>query len=137
MFQFKLKTFLALISILAIVFAVYPRIRRHAEWREAHAGVTNWAAALQREKGKTESFCYTKATVGLAGAKTGQVAHFAVYTTEPTKSVSPDGRLGWVVNGDDLPDPNRFFVVPPGKWVDTIDAVIENWDRFKSDVIMR
>lgn len=27
------------------------------------------------------------------------------------------------------PDPKRFYVVPPGKWVDTIDDVIYEWDK--------
>lgn len=28
------------------------------------------------------------------------------------------------------PDPTRFFVVPPGKWVNTVDEVLEIWDQY-------
>lgn len=28
------------------------------------------------------------------------------------------------------PDATRFFVVPPGKWVNTVDEILETWDHY-------
>ena len=28
------------------------------------------------------------------------------------------------------PDSSRFFVVPPGVWVDTVDEILKTWDQY-------
>jgi hypothetical protein len=28
------------------------------------------------------------------------------------------------------PDPTRFFVMPPGKWVNAVDEVLQVWDHY-------
>ncbi len=57
-------------------------------------------------------------------APNGQL--LAVYTTEHEYNDETD----LIEPTNFAPDQTRFFVLPPGKWVNTVDEVLETWDYY-------
>lgn len=94
--------------------------------------MTRWSSRLERIPFKDETF--VKMNIELPSGTT--VSYF-VSTTEPVREIDSAGNESWNSTEESTraPDPNRYFVVPPGKWVDTIDDVILTWDNHRADAI--
>lgn len=118
--QFKLRTLFVIIGVVAVGFAAYPRIRTFMQWYEVRQNVARWAGSLTRSPSKPESYV-------LPGPKGSGLS---VMTVEPVVTRDAKGFVeSAIIEGNATPDPKRFFVIPPGKWVDDIDQVIEAWDQ--------
>ncbi|MFO0943277.1 MAG: hypothetical protein U0930_21290 [Pirellulales bacterium] len=75
-----------------------------------------WSKNVKRTPNKCESFAVLAAngqwlTASTAFQEVGEVFEDARY----------DGAM---------PDPKRFFVIAPGKWVDTVDQILDTWDEY-------
>lgn len=122
--QFKLRTLFVFVAMVAVGFAAYPRIRKFMQWYEVRQNVARWAGTLTRSPSKPESYV-------LPGPKGSGLA---VMTVEPILTRDANGfSESAIIEGNATPDPKRFFVIPPGKWVDDIDQVIEAWDQCLSE----
>ncbi len=129
--RFGLKTVLILVAFVGVGIVNYPKIHRHFKWRNTRNELMSWSSNLSREDGNIESYWHidlrfvdSNSGVDLVGSS------FAVLTGKPEKTIGADGRVDWGIHVDSKPDPKRFFVIPPGKWVNSIDDVIETWDNF-------
>ena len=106
-----------------MALAAYPRIRRFVQWYETRKIVSRWAETLERKPDKPESFSMQNASGSF----------LAVMTVEPAITRDEKGFIEKATIGaHSISDPKRFFVIPPGKWVDDIDQVIEEWDKYRS-----
>ena len=118
--QFKLRTLFVIVAMVAVAFAVYPRIRKFVQWYEVRRNVARWSGTLTRSPSKPESYV-------LPGPNGCQLS---VMTVEPVITRDSKGFVeSAIIEGNATPDPKRFFVIPPGKWVDDIDQMIEAWDQ--------
>lgn len=131
--RFKLRTVLIFVAIIAICFAAYPRLRWHLQWGDARVEVENWAKSLKRGPEGVEEYTHFDVSFDPALANPLSGISYSVLTAEPEMVRLPDGNIDWNIRAGTVPDPTRFFVIPPGKWVDDVDGVIEAWDRFQSD----
>ena len=132
MTRFNLKRLLTAVALIAVVLAVYPRVSRYVRWHDTRNKLEAWKSKLNRQDGKFE--CYQHMNLNLLPSNTGPgvAGHsFMVSTAEPDKRKNPDGSFGWVFDSEVTIDPTRFYVIPPGKWVDSIDGVIETWDNYR------
>lgn len=132
--RYRIRTLLAVIALIAVGLAVYPRVRRHLQWRSARIAVEKWASQLKRDpNGAVESYIHLNLSFDPANTSPLSGTSYCVLTSEPDMERMPDGTLDWNIHAGTKPDPKRFFVIPPGKWVDDVDGVIETWDRFQKD----
>ncbi len=79
--------------------------------------LTDWSSRLKRTPFKDETF--VKMNIDLPN---GTTLSYFVSTTEPLREVDGAGKRDMALHRRNmsLTDPKRYFVVPPGKWVDTI-----------------
>lgn len=100
-----------------------------SRWRGVRDELRTWAKSVDRSDGKIEQYTrtntYFEPDEGFAGTH-----NFAVLTGEVVKINHTNGTIGWTTMPGLPEDPSRFFVVPPGVWVDDIDDVIIVWDRY-------
>lgn len=114
--RFSLRTALIGVFIAAILFAFGPRIYRCVKYIGHYQRLTTLAASWTREPNKCEGYTFRAANGTWLSVSTAE------------QEVSKDFSTA-TYNGA-MPDPNRFFVVPPGKWVDSIDEVLATWDNY-------
>ncbi|QDV62602.1 hypothetical protein [Crateriforma conspicua] len=88
----------------------------------------NWANSIDRTDGKIELYTRMNTHFDPEEGFTG-THNFTVLTGEPVKIKHTDGTTGWTTRPGLPEDPSRFFVVPPGIWVDDIDDVVTVWDH--------
>jgi hypothetical protein len=121
--RFKLRTLFIVVALVAMALAAYPRIRRFVQWYETRKIVSRWAETLERKPDKAESFTMNSPIGG----------RLAEMTVEATITRDEKGFIERTTIGAySISDPKRFFVIPPGKWVDDIDQVIEEWDKYRA-----
>ena len=133
--RFGIKAVFIAITLVAITITSYPKIRRHIKWNNARGELLEWSSNLKRRPGDTEVYWYLD--LNLAGLNTGinvGGSNFAALTGEPKMTVGTDKKFKWTIDSSVEPDPTRLFVIPPGKWVDTIDDVILEWDAYTRSV---
>ena len=129
--RFNLRHLLFAAALLAMVFAVYPRVSRYVRWYETRKALVQWESKLTRKTGKFECYNSIKLDARISPAATNLTrTAFIVSTSKPKKTVNADGSVDWDYDSNVTIDPERFFVIPPEKWVDSIDAVIEAWDNY-------
>ena len=131
--RYNIRTLLIIIAVIAICLAAHPRVRRHLQWRSARVAVQKWAENLKRAPQGVEQYTHLNLSFDSSLANPLKGISYSVLTAEPEMAVLPDGTVEWTTHAGTVPDPSRFFVIPPGKWVDDIDGVIEAWDRFQAD----
>lgn len=100
----------------AIAFWCGPMIYRRARFAEHYERLAISAAGWERTPGLAEGYEF-QASNGV---------WLSVWTCEHSFA----DKYSLAVCDDATPDSSRFFVVPPGKWVDTIDDVITTWDEY-------
>lgn len=130
--RFRLRTLLLLFAFVAVLLALVPQYLRYHRWRGTKQQLVEWSARLERKPFKNETF--VKMTLDLPS---GSSISYFVSTTQPLREVDSNGVESWTTTEETsrTPDPNRYFVVPPGKWVETIDDVILAWDNHRSSAI--
>jgi len=130
--RFRLRTLLIALAFFAVLLVMVPQYMRHRRWQATKQQLIEWSARLGRKPFKDETF--VKMTSDLPNGLT--VSYF-VSTTEHLREVDSTGTETWTTTAETsrTPDPKRYFVVPPGTWVDTIDDVILTWDNHRSSAI--
>lgn len=132
--RFSIKTLLIGGAIVALVIYAYPKVQRYARWNDMRNKLVAWSAKLDRESETVESYCHVDLRfVPSRSSSVHAGRSYSVLTGEPRKTVNEDGQMNWVIESETRPDPYRFFVIPPGKWVNDIDEVIEAWDRYSEN----
>lgn len=114
--RFSIKTALAFTAITAIAFCVGPRLYRRTKYINHYRHLTEQAAKWKRQPHHAEGYTY----------QAGNGVWLMVSTAE--HEVADDYSTATYTGS--TPDPKRFFVVPPGKWVDSIDDVFATWDNY-------
>lgn len=131
--RYALRSLLLFAAIIAIALAAYPRIRRYIQWRNARISLKEWASNLKRDSDGVEEYMYLSVSFDPSRKDPLGGVSYSVMTAEPEMGTAPDGTVTWTTHAGTVPDLSRFFVIPPGKWVDNIEEVIETWDRYQSD----
>jgi hypothetical protein len=98
-----------------------------SRWRGVRDELHNWARSVDRTDGKIELYARTNTRFDPEEGFT-DTHNFSVWTGEAVKINHTDGTASWTTMPGLPEDPSRFFVVPPGIWVDDIDNVIAVWD---------
>lgn len=114
--RYSLRTLLLGISAMALLLAAIAQIRYQVKWGEHREMLTRWSAGLKRQPHQSEDFTLGKRNgrwLIVSTAEHEVAKDFADYTY--------DGKM---------PDPSRYFVIPPGKWVDTVDEIIATWEDY-------
>ncbi len=130
--QFRIRTLLIGLAVFALLMILVPQYLRYRRWQGTKQQLMEWSSRLKRAPYKDETF--VKMNIDLPNGTT--VSYF-VSTTEPRREVDGAGNESWISTAENTrsPDPKRYFVVPPGKWVDTIDDVILTWDNHRDAAI--
>ena len=110
----RTKLLLALMAIVALL-AVIPAAHRWTTWAPHREALDEWAAGLERQPNSHESW-----SVKLNGQS------FSVHTSEI--EIDPDG-VTWNWSGQPI-QPQGFYVVPPGEWVEDVPEVDPVAHRF-------
>lgn len=114
--RFSIRTALTIIAIAAIAYACGPWTYRRVKYIEHYPALIEWASDVKRMPNHAEGYTFQ--------GRDGQ--WFSVSTCK--HEVADD--FSTMTYSGATPDPSRFFVVPPGKWVETIDEVLATWDRY-------
>ncbi|MDP1561823.1 MAG: hypothetical protein Q8M16_10635 [Pirellulaceae bacterium] len=111
---FSIRTALFAMFIVAVGLYFVPTLYRRMKFAVQYNFLenNNW----KRVQGISEGYEFN--------APNGQM--LAVYTTEREYNDETD----LFEPTSFTPDPTRFFVFPPGKWVNTVDEVLESWDYY-------
>ncbi len=131
-FQFSIRTILIAILVIAVGLGTFSAYQKHRRWSKTKRGLQQWASKLERKPGKGEVYCTL-----FIELPNGSSREFSVSTTEPRHKIDANGNEEWNSDAETLAksDPSRFLVVPSGRWVDTLDQVIETWDRYRNNAI--
>ena len=126
--RYSIRTLLIGVLATALLITGVRWMQWRNRWRGVRDELRNWASSVDRADGKIESYArmnnYFDPEEGFADTHT-----FAVLTGEPVKIDHTDGTTDWTTMPGLPEDPSRFFVVPPGIWVDDIGDVITAWDH--------
>ena len=114
--RFSIRTVFIAICVAALVFSIGPNLYRRAKFVDHYKRLRKLSAEFERRPGRAEGYEFQAANG----------VWLSVWTCEHTFA----DKYSLAVYDGAPPDPNRFFVVPPGKWVDTIDDVLATWDAF-------
>ena len=101
-----------MVFVLAIACRFAPTLYRRVKFADQYNALTE--EEFRRSQGTADGYEF-RAPNGVL---------LSVWTTEH-EYVS---KSGVVEPKSFTPDPTRFYVVPPGKWVNTVDEVLEAWD---------
>ena len=117
--RFSIRVLLVVTCLAAIVLRFGPNLYRRVKFVDHYNGLAAASADWERKpiRGSAEGYEF-RADNGV---------WLSVWTSEHSYV---DKYSLAVPTEDAIPDPRRFFVVPPGKWVYTIDDVIATWDEF-------
>ena len=120
--RFRIRSMLIFIALVAVGLALAPSLLRYYRWSDARPRLLQWAAQLERKPSISEAWEH------IVRHRDGSVKYYVVSTSELVREIDGNGEELWCASGRRPPDPSRFYVVPPGKWVDSIDEVIRVWD---------
>lgn len=111
--QYSLKTLLAVFVVVAMALPAARWLYMWRKWAPYRESLTKWSATLQRRPNRCASTSFY-----LDGKL------FVISTAELESS--GNGNLTF----DDAPiDPERYWIVPPGRWVNATDEAIRVWQR--------
>jgi len=114
--RFSLQRLLFFVLVLAFAFAVGPYVYRQARYFPQLNKLRSWASEVKRLPNRPESI-----SMPMGGGR-----RISISTAE--KAVAADYSSA-TMEADANPDPARFFVVPPGKWVVSIDEAVAAWEQ--------
>ncbi|WP_145418128.1 hypothetical protein [Planctomycetes bacterium K23_9] len=113
--QFSLRRLLTFMLVIAFIFALGPYAYRQVRYFSQINKLRSWASEVERLPNRPESI-----SMPMHGG-----LRISISTVE--KTVAPDFSSA-TMEANANPDPSRFFVVPPGKWVTSIDSAIIAWE---------
>lgn len=122
--QVTLRMALIGLAAVGVMLGVVPAYNRHRRWEGTRKALEQWAQTLKREAGRGESYALGPVEID------GQHRWFLVSTTKLSRMSDAKRDKSWEFDSAE-PDPSRFFVIPSGKWVETIEEVVPTWDRFR------
>lgn len=114
--RFGLRTVMVVMLLLALGLAYGPYMLRRAKYADHYRRLTEAAANWKREQHRKEGYSFQAANDTWLSVHTAELWVADDYSRAIYYGAKPD--------------PRRFFVVPPGKWVDTIDEVFAVWDEY-------
>lgn len=114
--RFTIRTAMAVVLLFALGFAFCPYIVRRAKYRDHYSRLSEAAAKWKRQPHRCEGYTFQAANGTWLSVSTAEKFDSDDYSTATYYGA--------------MPDPSRFFVIPPGKWVDTIDDVFAVWDSY-------
>lgn len=101
--------------VVAGFFAGAPMVTRWYTWSSHSQALGDWAAQLKREHWEAHA----------VQLSTGQC--FSVHIAEV--AIEDDG-YSYVYSGQPIRQ-HGYFVVPPGKWVDSVPDIIDTWEQHR------
>ena len=101
---------------LALSLVALPPTFRWLKWRHERQSLQQWATRLRREANHCETM-----SIQMPDGR-----WFSVYTAEVEVL---DDYSQATYSGKPVRD-HGFFVVPPGRWVDSLDDVFRLWDDY-------
>ena len=114
-FRFSLRNLIIVITLLAVLLAVVPAVHRWYVWAPHQKSLYEWDAGLKRLPNKGE-------------AQSIQLSSGQYLTVSTTELEFADDYSSATFNGQPVRD-RGYFVVPPGKWVDTTPEAIRVWQK--------
>lgn len=111
------KTIIVLFVLFVVSLFAWVPISRLFAARKVRSDLEAWAAKISRRDNHFDFFLLRGVELGDPDNPLASKVTFYVETVEP----NPGGAR--------TEDPSRFYVTPPGEWVDDIDAVILTWDE--------
>ncbi|MCM2375120.1 hypothetical protein [Aporhodopirellula aestuarii] len=112
--QFSIRAALLATFVVAVAWFFVPTLHRRIKFADQYNALKN--NAWRRSQGTADGHEFF--------APNGTL--LSVWTTEHEYVEES----GYIEAKHYTPDPTRFYVVPPGKWVDTVDEVLETWDLY-------
>jgi hypothetical protein len=103
-----------LVASIACCFAA--TLYRRSKFSTQYSALNTLQERWRRSQGTADGYEF----------KAANGAILSVWTTE-RKYVN---KTGLHEPANYTPDPTRFFVLPPGKWVSSVDEVLEIWDKY-------
>ncbi|MEM6366496.1 MAG: hypothetical protein AAF745_18865 [Planctomycetota bacterium] len=126
--SYSLKTMLTILLASGLAFLIAGEMRERAyqsRWANATKRLEQWSAGLTRTAGNPEHFIYLNEDLLVGIRSQGE---YTVLTTEAYKYHFSNSRYEWRFNADSPIDPSRFFVIPPGIWVENVEDIARIWD---------
>ena len=108
------------VAIVAMGFAFGPNLYRRVKYFDKYQQLTNRAAQWNRTDGSVECYIHQAPNGRLLGVFTSEQEFPPPFGPYRSPLYNERARV----------DPERFFVVPPGIWVNTIDQVFATWDNY-------
>ncbi len=112
--RFTNQTVLVTLLVAGLAFAIGPFVLRRVKYLNQYQHLSGAAAKWKRQPHHCEGYTFQAANGTWLSVSTAEKIVADDYST-----ATYDGAT---------PDPSRFFVVPPGKWDDTIDDILAVWD---------
>ncbi|MBL8891353.1 MAG: hypothetical protein JNL67_15340 [Planctomycetaceae bacterium] len=109
----SIRTALIAMLIVVVAFSFLPTLYRRVKFAKQYEALKS--IVWRRSQGTADGYEFQ--------APNGTM--LSVWTTEHEYVEE----TGLVEAKNFTPDPTRFFVLPPGKWVRTFDEVLETWDQ--------
>ena len=113
--RFSLRTLIATVAVVASLLAVAPTLHCWYVWAPYRESLDEWAASLKRLPNKCESKTVQLPSGNWVGVSTAELDVADDYST-----------AGY--SGQPVRD-RGYFVIPLGKWVDTIPDVVRTWHK--------
>lgn len=115
------SVFTKVLIVLFLAFIVYlivaPPFYAVFAHRRMRADLESWAATINPYDPRDRSFCLHGAELQDPNNPFAETIGFWVQTYGPDPV------------DEQMEGPSRFYVLPPGKWVNSIDEVISTWDE--------
>ena len=113
--RFSLRSLLIIVTVLGCLASFFPTIIRWQSWAPQRQRLSKWATGLERSHGKCESLAFQAPSGNWVSVSTAELDmargnQSAIYRGQPVRA-------------------EGFFVIPPGKWVDSLADVVREWDR--------
>lgn len=128
--RFSIRTLLMAVLVTAVLVTVLLHQQWQSRWGGVSAGLVEWEKQVNRADHQVDQYRWV--TYQNSGGAIQQ-SDFIVLTAEPTEVfVSTQGEWDWSMgDGPVSEDPRRFYVLPPGRWVESVDDIISTWERFE------
>lgn len=131
--RFSLKTFLAVTAFAAVSCYSYREYQCHLErvrLRQLRDGFLRWSELTDRSDRKIHSYFQLNSAVDLnivthPGTRQAFLVGNAPMTHQ--RGRTPELIFSPSASG---PDGERFYVLPSSKWVNTAEAVVDEWDAW-------
>jgi len=116
-FSMFTKALIALFLAMVLFVIAWVPISRLLAARRVRNDLEAWAAKIKRYDNHFDKFSLRGVELQDPNNPFAKIVRFSVGTSDPSPLDKREE------------DPSRFYVTPPGKWVNDIDEVIRTWDE--------